>query len=203
MKSVILYVLCGVALIFVMLPHGGEVFADGPNPNPNRLLSGSYSGIFSGYLVTSTGNQPLAGTGLFISDGKGNLTGHEVFNLNGHACEYQLKGTYAVSADGTGTDDIDFINGGPGCPDGSFTQSLAVVDGGDLILLSNTNFPDVATERWYRVGKRQFQSGATGACCFSTSLCKETDQATCTEQGGLYQGHDTSCSSSLCAIDTR
>ena len=152
MKSAkVVYAFFATILAFVSLQLSGKAAADGGS-SPLRLLCGSYSGIFSGFLVTTGGNQPLAGTGLFVSDCRGNLSGHETFNLNGNACEYQLKGTYTVAADGTGTNAVDFINGGPGCPSGSFAQSLAVVGGGNLILLSNTNSPDVVTEHWYRVG---------------------------------------------------
>jgi hypothetical protein len=125
-----------------------------PIPTSNLgVLSGTYSGIFSGYLA-GTPLQPFGGTGLFISDGNGNISGHETFNLNGIACNYDLQGTYQINPDGiTGTDDIRFLNGTPsGCANGEFTQSLAVADGGSLILLSNTNNPDVATEQWHRVG---------------------------------------------------
>jgi hypothetical protein len=124
-----------------------------PIPTSLSVLSGIYSGIFSGYLV-GTPLRPFGGTGLFISDGNGNIRGHETFNLNGISCNYELQGTYLINNDGiTGTDDIRFINGTPsGCEEGEFTQSLAVADGGNLILLSNTNNPDVATEQWRRLG---------------------------------------------------
>jgi hypothetical protein len=94
--------------------------------------------------------QPFAGTGVFISDGRGNLRGHETANFDGHACDYQIKGTYTIEADGSGSNAINFFDGGPGCQDGSYTQSFQVVDDGDLVLLSNTNSPDVGTEHWYR-----------------------------------------------------
>jgi hypothetical protein len=90
-----------IGLAAMLLLHTGLAAAGSPQPGPESLLCGSYSGIFSGYLVTNTGNQPLAGTGFFISDCKGNISGHEVFNLNGNACPYQLKGTYTLEADGT------------------------------------------------------------------------------------------------------
>ena len=123
--------------------------------SPVSLLSGSYASTFSGYSIVSGSLQPFAGTGLFISDGHGNLSGHETVNFNGNACNYQINGTYTVASDGTGTDTINFVNGGTGCPDGSYTQSLVVVEAGDMILLSNTNSPDVATEHWYRIVNRQ------------------------------------------------
>ena len=122
---------------------------------PLALLSGSYASTFSGYSIVSDALQPFAGTGLFISDGKGNLSGHETINFDGNACNYQIEGTYTVASDDTGTDAINFVNGGAGCPNGSYTQSLVVVEEGDMILLSNTNSPDVATEHWYRTAGLQ------------------------------------------------
>jgi hypothetical protein len=201
MKSFRVCLIFAIVLTFVLLPNGKEISAADAKPNPNRLLSGTYSGIFSGYLVTASVNQPFAGTDLLISDGKGKLTGHETVNFNGHACDYQLKGKYTIAADGTGTDDIAFIKGGPGCPGGSYTQSLAVVDGGDSILLSNTNFPDVATERWYRVRRQDSQGGPIGACCLPT-FCNQTTAASCSELNGIYQGDGTQCSAGIC-VDSR
>jgi hypothetical protein len=140
-----------IALAFVLLQQNGE--ANAGSGSPLSLISGSYAMIFSGYAVSSS-LQPFSGTGLIISDGQGHLTGHEVFNFNGQACSYQLSGTYTVATDGTGTNDITFFNGTPSgsCPSGSYTESLTVVDGGNRVLLSNTNSPDVGTDNWYREG---------------------------------------------------
>ncbi len=192
-SSRIMFVLFPILMALVLLQYSAAAAGDG---GPNRLVRGWYSSVFSGFLVTSPAPQPFAGTGLFVSDGKGNLTGHETFNLNGHACQYQIKGTYTVGADGTGSNAIAFTNGGSGCPDGSYTQSLAVVGDGDLILLSNTNSPDVATEHWYRVGAREVQSGKSGACCESGGLCSHTSPAQCM---GTYLGDDTTCASNICS----
>jgi hypothetical protein len=178
---------------FALLPYSAAAAGDGGS---DRLVRGWYSSIFSGFLITPPTAQPFAGTGLFVSDGKGNLTGHETFNLNGHACQYQIKGTYSVSADGTGSNAIAYTNGGSGCPDGSYTQSLAVVGDGDLILLSNTNSPDVATEHWHRVAAREAQSGKSGACCQSAGVCLHTTAAQCM---GTYLGIDTTCASNICS----
>jgi len=151
------FALFAAALALLLLQSGAPAAAGGGSQL--RLLSGSYSSIFSGYLVSGS-LQPFAGTGLFISDGRGNLTGHESINFNGNPCDHQISGTYTIAADGTGTDAIAFNNGGPGCASGSYTQSLAVVDGGNLILLSNSNSPDVATEHWYRMnGHSSFPPG--------------------------------------------
>lgn len=139
----------GTALAFVLLLGSGAPAAAGGGRSRLRLLSGSYSSLFSGFEV---GNplQPFSGTGVFISDGKGNLRGHETTNSDGHSCSYRIKGTYTIGADGSGSNAIDFFDGSPGCEGGSYTQSFEVVGDGDLVLLSNTNSPDVATEHWYR-----------------------------------------------------
>lgn len=153
------YTFVATALAFALLQGNGAPAAAGGG-SPLRLLSGTYSSLFSGYVVGSNPLQPFAGTGVFISDGRGNLRGHETANFDGHACDYRIKGTYTIAADGSGSNAIDFFDGGPGCQDGSYTQSFQVVDDGDLILLSNTNSPDVGTEHWYRVGTRSRGRGA-------------------------------------------
>jgi hypothetical protein len=75
-------------LIFALIGQSGAIGGDNAS---NRLLRGPYSGIFSGVAVTSTFPQPFAGTGLFVSDGDGNLVGHETVSFNGHACDTRLK----------------------------------------------------------------------------------------------------------------
>jgi hypothetical protein len=155
-SSMIAFISLAIVLAVTVLWQSGT--ATSYSGSPLSLLSGSYASSFSGYSIVSDSLQPFAGTGLFISDGNGNLTGHETVNFNGNACNYQIDGTYAVASDGTGTDAINFVDGGVGCPNGSYTQSLVVVDAGDMILLSNTNSPDVATEHWYRtVGRQPFR----------------------------------------------
>ena len=192
-SSRMVFVLFSVVMALALFQYKAAAAGDGES---NRLVRGWYSSIFSGFLIASPAAQPFAGTGLFVADGKGNLTGHETFNLNGHACQYQIKGTYSVSADGTGSNAIAYTNGGSGCPDGSYTQSLAVVGDGDLLLLSNTNSPDVATEHWHRVAAREVQSGKSGACCQSTGVCLHTTAAQCM---GTYLGNDTTCASNICS----
>jgi hypothetical protein len=142
------YFLFATALVLAVLQQSGNVAAGGPGLALS-LLSGSYASLFSG--TTSGGSPvPFAGTGIFISDGHGKLSGHETINLNGTVCSFKLNGTYTLTADGSGTNAINFFDGGPGCAAGSYSQSLAVADGGDLIVLSNTNPGDVASEQWHR-----------------------------------------------------
>jgi hypothetical protein len=184
-----------LAIVVALLTLGLSVEPTAAGGSPLRLVCGSYSSIFSGNLVAA-GSQPFAGTGLFVSDCKGDLIGHETFNLNGTTCGYQINGTYTVAADGTGSDAIDYINGATGCPSGNYTQSLAVVDGGASILLSNTNSSDVATEHWYRAK----QVPQSGACCLGDAgQCFHTDNSLCEAAMGIFRGVGTACSARACA----
>jgi hypothetical protein len=111
-------------------------------------LNGSYASSFSGNANTGTKLVPLLGTGVFVSDGAGNLSGHETFTINTTPCQATIKGTYTVNPDGTGTDSIAFTATTPGCTRGSYTQSLAIAESGSLVLLSNTN-GDQINEQWH------------------------------------------------------
>lgn len=108
-------------------------------------IKGSYAGIFSG--KTSSGIK-LLGTGVFVSDGEGGLTGHETLTIGTAVCEATIKGTYTVNPDGSGKDSIHFTATAPGCSGGSYTQSLVIGGSGELILLSNTN-GDQLNEEWH------------------------------------------------------
>ncbi len=114
-------------------------------------LKGSYAAIFSGKLLISGELLPFLGTGVFISDGNGNLTGHETYTLDNIVCEATIKGTYTVNPDGTGTNDVDFMPT-PGessqCMGGHYSQSLVIADSGELVFLSNTN-GDQLNEQWH------------------------------------------------------
>jgi hypothetical protein len=188
--SRITYLLIAIAVSSIFLPQNGE---SAGGTNPNSLIRGSYASVFSGWVVTNTFPQPFAGTGLFVSDGTGHISGHESVNFNGKACDYTIKGTYTVSADGTGTDAIKYFNGGPTCTNGSYTQTLSVVAGGDSVVLSNSDFPDVATEHWYRVRKPLSANGSKGACYFSNGRCFQTTANNCFSLSGLYAGDGTMC----------
>ncbi|HUO03649.1 MAG TPA: hypothetical protein VMU16_00500 [Candidatus Binataceae bacterium] len=112
-------------------------------------MKGSYAGIFSGQANTGESLISLLGTGIFIADGKGNLTGHETYTFGTTPCQAAILGTYQVDADGSGTDSVTFTTSSPGCVSGAYTQSLAIADKGDLVLLSNTN-GDQINEEWHR-----------------------------------------------------
>jgi hypothetical protein len=144
------YLLFAAALAFAVLQQSGNVAAAGPAP-ALWLINGSYASLFSG-TTTGASPAPFAGTGIFIADGHGKLSGHETINLNGVVCSFKLGGTYTLAADGCGSNAINFFDGGTGCAAGSYTQRLAVADGGNLIVLSNTNPGDVASEQWHRTG---------------------------------------------------
>ncbi|MGH7814628.1 MAG: hypothetical protein ACREQI_11590 [Candidatus Binataceae bacterium] len=111
-------------------------------------VKGAYAGIFSGQANTGESLIPLLGTGVFISNGKGNLSGHETYTIGTMVCDAQISGTYTVDPDGTGAASIAFSTLTPGCTGGSYTQSLAIADGGKTILLSNTN-GDQINEQWH------------------------------------------------------
>lgn len=105
-SSRIVYTSLAIVLAAIILQQSGTAASYGGSPL--SLLSGSYASTFSGYSIVSDSLQPFAGTGLFISDGNGNLRGHETVNFNGNACNYQINGTYTVASDGTGGDAINF-----------------------------------------------------------------------------------------------
>ncbi len=112
-------------------------------------IKGSYAGIFTGRIKIGAQLLPFDGTGVFVSDGKGNLRGHETYTIDTAVCDATIEGTYTVNTDGTGTDTADFIASTPGCTGGSYTQSLVIANSGELVLLSNTN-GDHISEEWHR-----------------------------------------------------
>jgi hypothetical protein len=112
-----------------------------------KRLKGSYAGIFSGKANTGTELLPLLGTGIFVADGNGHLSGHETYTFDTTPCEAEISGTYTINPDGSGTDSITFAPTTSGCTGGSYTQSLAIAEGGKLVLLSNTN-GDQINEEW-------------------------------------------------------
>ena len=67
------YTVLASVLAAIVLQQSGT--AASYNGSPLSLLSGTYASTFSGYSIVSDSLQPFAGTGLFISDGNGNLRG--------------------------------------------------------------------------------------------------------------------------------
>ncbi len=136
----------GFLTLSIFCAGGGVTNASSGSRVPR--LKGRYSGIFSGQANTGNGFLPLAGTGIFIADGRGNLSGHETYTIDTTVCEAEISGSYTISADGTGTGTVAFISSSDGCTSGSYTQSLAIAKHGALVLLSNTN-GDQINEEWY------------------------------------------------------
>ncbi len=111
-------------------------------------LKGSYAGKFSGNIDAGGDLLPFHGIGIFVSDGKGNLSGHETYTVDTTPCEASISGTYTINADGSGTNAVTFTTSSPGCTSGSYTQGLAIAQRGKEILLSNTN-GDQVSEEWH------------------------------------------------------
>jgi hypothetical protein len=63
-------------------------------------------------------------------------------------CEAKLSGTYTINPDGSGANSIAFTTSTPGCTSGTYTQSMAIAQRGELVLLSNTN-GDQINEEWH------------------------------------------------------
>jgi hypothetical protein len=125
----------------------GEAMA-GSGGYSKASLNGSYAGIFSGTIPHDTGSETILGTGVFIADGKGHLSGKETYTVGKTTCQATLSGTYTVKRDGQGTDSITFTPTTAGCTGGSYTQSLVIGGGGSLVLLANTN-GQLIQEQWY------------------------------------------------------
>lgn len=109
-------------------------------------LKGSYAIIFSGKINTGTELLPILGTGVIVADGRGHLSGHEAYTVETTPCEATLSGTYTINPDGSGTVSATFTTSSTGCTSGAYTQSLAIAQRGELVLLSNTNGDQINEE---------------------------------------------------------
>ncbi|HEX5455716.1 MAG TPA: hypothetical protein VFX06_18145 [Stellaceae bacterium] len=142
-----------LAMLVVTATAGAQPPAQGPGANAGRFslasLRGNYAMEFSGQFMRSGGWFPVMGTGVIVSDGRGNLGGAETYSTETKTCDATLTGTYTVEPDGSGTVSLTFSGTTPGCAGGSFTQSLAIAGDGELVLLSNTNPGDLIKEKWY------------------------------------------------------
>ncbi len=110
-------------------------------------LHGGYASRFGGEIYIGKAWVPIFGTGVFIADGNGHLSGRETYTIGTQVCTATITGTYAVASDGTGSDAITF-QGEPGCQGGSYTQSLAIGHHGERVLLVNTNAGNRIEEEW-------------------------------------------------------
>ena len=102
----------------------------------NKTVSGSYGAQLAG----SAGDQSFAEVGIFITDGKGNVTGRDIINLGGTTIPRDLTGTYHVNPDCTATVELNL----PGNA-GTATFFGVVVLGGNEVELNNTNPGNVVT----------------------------------------------------------
>lgn len=113
-----------------------------------KSVRGSYASQFSGTIFSNNTALLMSGTGVFTSDGKGNITGHESYTLNGTPCTATVSGTYTVNPDGTGDLAGEFTSIGQGCESGSYTQSFAIAKSGHTIVLANSNQGQGIDEVW-------------------------------------------------------
>jgi hypothetical protein len=136
-------VVAAVMLIGAGICGGDAAAGDGFSLKSFR---GSYASIFSGKINTGSGLISILGTGIFVADGKGSLSGHETYTVDTTPCEATIAGTYTVDSDGSGTDAVTFTTSSPGCTSGSYTQSFAIGERGEVVLLSNTNGDQINEE---------------------------------------------------------
>lgn len=131
-----------------LVPGGANATGDGFSM---QSLNGSYVGTFSGKINVGGTLVPILGTGLFVADGRGHLSGHETYTIDTTVCYSSISGTYAINRDGTGKDSVKFTPPASeaNCAGGRYTQSFAIGDQGRTVLLSNTN-GDRINEEWYR-----------------------------------------------------
>ena len=111
-------------------------------------LHGAYASRFSGEVNTGKEWVPFLGTGVFIADGSGHVSGHETYMVGTQVCTATITGTYTVESDGTGSDAVAY-KAEPGCEGGSYTQAFTIARHGDLVLLVNTNAGDRIEEEWH------------------------------------------------------
>jgi hypothetical protein len=113
----------------------------------NRNIRGTYAGQFSGVVIEGGTPLNVVGSGIFVADGTGNISGHESYVFNGSPCTVKVSGTYQVNYDGGGSTTIT-LSAGPATCDDTFTENLAIADGGHTILFSNTGAGQEVTGTW-------------------------------------------------------
>ena len=103
-------------------------------------IKGSYGFSFSVAVPGPTSVDFIGGTGVYMADGAGHLSGSESYNStlgSGHSCiNVQISGTYAVNSDGTGTDTITLSSSDPSCS-GSFSQAIVIAENGKVVKATN------------------------------------------------------------------
>ena len=147
---VISLVVLGISAVLVL--DNPPAIAESPF-HPQCSLQ-SVRGTYGVSFVVDQGQQTLSGVGVITADGKGHfVSGTETFNTGSQVCtNVELRGTYTVNANCTGTTSVTFTGQTEGCS-GSFTQSMVIFGKGNLIKLISTA-PGVVTltEEWQRLG---------------------------------------------------
>ena len=94
--------------------NGGGGFGNGgSNGFSNASLSGAYTYQATGFDFASNANLPFREAGVFVADGKGNITGGSDDLTEGTSLfSDTITGTYNIASDGTGTATMSFSNGG-------------------------------------------------------------------------------------------
>jgi hypothetical protein len=105
-----------VASLLFLVVCGASAYGQSPLTCSNATIRGEYGFNFSGQILAGPTAGPIAGAGMIVFDGKGNLTevDHVVSNGTPPPVEWRVAtGTYTVNADCTGTAEIDFTDGSP------------------------------------------------------------------------------------------
>lgn len=101
----------------VLVPLALVLASAGASRSGRNCTNESLEGRF-GYTAAATVHAPpgsptmvahIAAVGRFVADGEGNITGHDVGNVNGVATPRTLTATYSVNPDCTGEVDVTFV----------------------------------------------------------------------------------------------
>ena len=114
-------------------------------------VTGPYNFNYFGTIAQHAGNEPVAGTGSFVADGKGNITGG-TFNMNCEGFEFNdavTGGCYSINQDGTGF--ISLVFSGAPCFFGSNSKGVDL----DIIVNSTASEISFASD----AGDRNFFTG--------------------------------------------
>ena len=69
----------------------------------NASLNGAYGYSQSGFFYSQNGLGVFGGTGRFVADGNGALTGADTLSIDGSAVRRKYTGTYSIASDCTGS----------------------------------------------------------------------------------------------------
>lgn len=131
-------VVAGLLAIFLAGACGSPSSAE--TSFSNASIKGSYALSFAVAVGGGSAVDFTGGTGIIVADGNGNLSGSESFSdTNGQVCSgLTLSGTYTINSNGSGIANLTYTSSDPACT-GSFTQTLAVAEGGKLVKTTNVN----------------------------------------------------------------